>query len=54
MTWNSLIAACEKVNGGRVPPRCSPKNELWLFEPSMLNEFWTARAPICRPPRPLC
>ena len=48
----SLIADCEKVNGGRVPPRSSPKNEDCELAPSMLNEFWIARAPMLRPPRP--
>ena len=46
-----MIAACEKVKGGRVPPRSSPKKLDWLLAPSMLNEFWIARAPTLRPPR---
>ena len=36
MTWNSLMAACEKVNGGRVPPVCWPKKSLFELAPSML------------------
>ena len=51
-TWNSLIADCEKVNGGRVPPRSSPKKLDCELAPSMLKEFWMPRAPMLMPPRP--
>jgi hypothetical protein len=36
MTWNSRIAACEKVKGARVPPVFSPKKSLFDVAPSML------------------
>src|ERR1700704_3574702 len=34
-TWNSWTASRFTVNGGRCPPRCSPKNGLLLSAPSM-------------------
>jgi hypothetical protein len=51
-TWNSLIADWEKVNGGRVPPRSSPKKLDCELAPSMLKGS-DAAAPMLRPPRPL-
>jgi len=46
MTWNSWMAPCENVNGGRVPPRCSPKNEELESAPSTLKEFPIPRCPL--------
>src|SRR5512140_3519846 len=46
MTWNSWMAPCEKVNGGRVPPRCSPKNEEFESAPSTLKELPIPRWPL--------
>src|ERR1700682_781263 len=46
MTWNSLMAACEKVNGERAPPVCWPKKSLVEFAPSMLYSVDRLRAPF--------